>query len=189
MNYSLVCWPLLPLLLCITFEITVCTFPDDPIFVVKKAPGEELKNIVDILRKDYPEFYSLLEKSHSIEVIRNMNYVTILVPNWRAFRKMDSRTLRDIEQNPDALKRLVNGHIMQGRILSSQLQELNNIPTLNIPVYIQKQGGTFYINYIAANAPKIISLDIPAKNGIIHVIDRIIMPPTDRTISGYKNNK
>lgn len=187
MKYSLACWLAVSLLCTISCSM-LFSFPNDPVLVLKESSSKELKNVVDILREDFPEFYALLEKSHSIEVIRNMDYVTVLVPTWYAFRKMDSRTLQDIEQDPDSLKRFVNGHIMQGRILSSQLQGLSSIPTLNTPVYVQKQGETLFINSTAANSPRIVSLDIPAKNGVIHAISKVIIPQTDRIISGYKNN-
>jgi len=145
-------------------------------------------NVVTILARDFPQFYALLEKANMVNTIRDMAQVTIFAPVWYAFRKISPNTLNDIAQDINRVRKLVGMHIMQGRIASYQLGGISAFPTLNMPVYIQKDGSGSLFVTPSVTKSKIIALDIPAKNGVIHVVDSLIMPLNRRVARQNEKN-
>lgn len=154
----------------IAFDADVMHFPE----------SASNPNIVTILARDFPQFYALLEKADMVKTLRDMSPVTVFAPVWYAFRKISPNTLNDIAQDINRVRKLVGMHIMQGRIPAYQLGGISAFPTLTMPVYIQNDGsGSLFITPSITKS-KIISRDIPAKNGVIHVVDSLIFPVTSR---------
>ncbi len=148
--------------------------------IMRMPESASNQNIVTILARDFPEFYALLEKADMVKTLRDMSPVTVFVPVWYAFRKISPNTLNNIAQDINRVRKLVGMHIMLGRIPSYQLGGISAFPTLTMPVYIQKDGSGSLFVTPSITKSKIISRDIPAKNGVIHVVDSLIMPVTQR---------
>jgi transforming growth factor-beta-induced protein len=99
--------------------------------------------------------------------------LTVLAPTDAAFKKLPKSTLRAVQKNPKLLKRVLLYHVISGKAPSSTVVTLKSAKTLAGPsVRIRVTGSRVFVN----NA-RVTKVDIAASNGIIHVIDRVLIPP------------
>ena len=72
------------------------------------------------------------------------------------------------------LKRVLLYHVVKGKVTAAQVVKLRSAKTLAGPaVRIRVSGGTVYVN-----TAKVAKADVMASNGVIHVIDKVLIPPT-----------
>jgi transforming growth factor-beta-induced protein len=99
--------------------------------------------------------------------------VTLLAPTDAAFRKVPRATLRAVQRNPRLLRRVLLYHVVPGRVPSSTVVTLRSAKTLAGPaVKVRVAGRRVFVN----NA-RVTKVDVAASNGVIHVIDRVLIPP------------
>jgi transforming growth factor-beta-induced protein len=100
---------------------------------------------------------------------------TVFAPTDAAFAKIPEATLKDLlkPENKDKLIAILTYHVVPGRVFSEGALEAKSAKTVQgASVKISVKDGAAYID----NA-KIVTTDINAANGVIHVIDTVIMPP------------
>ena len=100
----------------------------------------------------------------------------VFAPTDDAFAKLPKGTIADLlkPENKDKLAAILTYHVIGGKVLSSDLKEGMEAPTVNgSSVKISLSGGA------KINEAKVISADIKTKNGVIHVIDTVILPPAN----------
>ncbi len=100
---------------------------------------------------------------------------TVFAPSDAAFAKIPEATLKDLlkPENKDKLVAILTYHVVPGRVFSEGALEAKSAKTVQgSSVKISVKDGAAYVD----NA-KIVTTDINAGNGVIHVIDTVIMPP------------
>ena len=86
---------------------------------------------------------------------------------------MPKATLNSLAKNPAALKRVLLYHVVAGKVTAAKVVKLKSAKTLAGPsVRIRVSGMTVRIN----NA-RVTTADVKASNGVVHVIDRVLIPP------------
>ncbi|MCU0718292.1 MAG: fasciclin domain-containing protein [Pirellula sp.] len=101
---------------------------------------------------------------------------TVFAPTDAAFAKIPEATLKDLlkPENKDKLVAILTYHVVPGRVFSEGALEAKSAKTVQgSSVKITVKDGAAYVE----NA-KIVTTDINAGNGVIHVIDTVIMPPS-----------
>ncbi|MGF1759396.1 fasciclin domain-containing protein, partial [Photobacterium sagamiensis] len=114
---------------------------------------------------------------------------TLLAPTDDAFAKLPAGTLADLlkPENKEQLQAVLKYHILIGAITSEEVSKLKLPETV--------QGGTVQIENgedgVTINGAKVIAGDINASNGVIHVIDTVLIPVTlsSLTVAGYKKGE
>ncbi len=103
---------------------------------------------------------------------------TVLAPTDDAFAKIDDKTLRSLlrKQNRDKLAAILKYHVIPGRVYADQALQARTASTL------QKANVDFAIRSgrLTVNDAVVLDNDIQASNGVIHVIDTVLMPPRPR---------
>jgi uncharacterized surface protein with fasciclin (FAS1) repeats len=100
---------------------------------------------------------------------------TVFAPTDEAFAKIPEATIKDLlkPENKDKLVAILTYHVVPGRVFSEGALEAKSAKTVQgSSVKISVKDGAAYVE----NA-KIIATDVNAANGVIHVIDTVIMPP------------
>ena len=100
---------------------------------------------------------------------------TVFAPTDAAFAKIPEATLKDLlkPENKDKLVAILTYHVVPGRVFSEGALEAKSAKTVQgSSVKISVKDGSAYVD----NA-KIVGTDVNAANGVIHVIDTVIMPP------------
>jgi uncharacterized surface protein with fasciclin (FAS1) repeats len=101
---------------------------------------------------------------------------TVFAPSDQAFAAIPEATREKLLQpkNRETLKQVISYHVVPGNLTANQLQA-GKVQTLdNNPVNIQVDKTA---NQVKVNDAKVIQPDIKASNGVVHVVDKVILPP------------
>ena len=106
---------------------------------------------------------------------------TLFAPTNDAFDKLPPGTLDDLllPANKKTLQEILLYHVVPGNIVSSELSSKSvSLPTLlnGQSITVEKAGKSIYINGHKRKGAKGIDVDIIASNGVIHVIDQVLLP-------------
>jgi uncharacterized surface protein with fasciclin (FAS1) repeats len=118
-------------------------------------------------------FTSLLKKANITQLLTVGNY-TIFAPDDAAFSKVDASTLARWQNNTTELSNVLWYHIVPKKLLSSNFTGSGTLATVNgysLPYSVN--GTTLKVDNATVTKP-----DINATNGVIHVIDSVMIPPT-----------
>jgi len=98
---------------------------------------------------------------------------TVFAPTNAAFAALPAATLNSLLANPAQLAQVLLFHVASGQVLSTQLTNGQNVTTLRTgarPLVINLTGGA------KVDAANIVAADVRAQNGVVHVIDAVLLP-------------
>jgi len=139
------------------------------------ARQNDEKNIVQTAQAagNFKTLTKLVVKAGLADTLSNSGPYTVFAPTDAAFKKVPKSTLKSLARHPAKLRSVLLYHVVAGRVPSSQVVMLKSAKTLNgKSVRIHTAGGKVFVN----NA-KVIKADINASNGVIHVVNRVLIPP------------
>jgi uncharacterized surface protein with fasciclin (FAS1) repeats len=102
----------------------------------------------------------------------------VFAPTDDAFAKLPAGTLNSLLANPDQLKAILLYHVLAGKVLSTAAIDVakSGTPTVvtvnGASITLSLKDGSLYIN-----DAKVVKADVLASNGVIHVIDTVLIPP------------
>jgi uncharacterized surface protein with fasciclin (FAS1) repeats len=132
------------------------------------------KNIVQtaLAAGQFTTLASLLTKAGLVDTLSTGGPFTVFAPTDAAFAKVPKATLDALAANPAQLKSVLLYHVVAGRVAAADVVKLTSAKTLEgRAVAIKTVDGSVYID----NA-KVITPDVMASNGVIHVIDSVLIP-------------
>jgi len=99
---------------------------------------------------------------------------TVFAPTDDAFKKLPNGTVATLLKDPEGkLKQILLYHVVSGNVMASDAMNLSYAKTVQGDnITITTKNGTLMVN-----GAKVIIADIKASNGVIHVIDSVILPP------------
>ena len=112
-----------------------------------------------------------------VETLKGEGPFTVLAPTDEAFAKLPAGTVESLlkPENKDKLVAILTYHVIAGKAMAADVVKLDgkNVKTVNGATAAVKvaNGG------VTINGAKVVKADIPATNGVIHVIDAVILPP------------
>ena len=106
------------------------------------------------------------------EVLTDNGPFTVFAPTNEAFSKIPEETLNGLLADPEALASVLTYHVVPGKVMAADVVTLTEATTLNGEVVkIDTTQG------VMINDAKVVATDIEAGNGVIHVIDTVLLPP------------
>jgi uncharacterized surface protein with fasciclin (FAS1) repeats len=116
---------------------------------------------------------SLVQQAGLADELSAKGQLTVFAPTNAAFAKVPKSTLDALAKDPAALKRVLLYHVVAGKVTAAKVVKLRSAKTLAGPaVKIRVTGKTVRIN-----SAKVTKADVLASNGVVHVIDRVLIPP------------
>jgi uncharacterized surface protein with fasciclin (FAS1) repeats len=115
-----------------------------------------------------------LQAAGLVETLKGEGPFTVFAPTDEAFAKLPAGTVEDLlkPENKDKLIAVLTYHVVAGKVKAKDVVTLTSAKTVQgSSVDIKVKGDTVYVD----NA-KVVKTDIKASNGIIHVIDSVILP-------------
>jgi uncharacterized surface protein with fasciclin (FAS1) repeats len=109
-----------------------------------------------------------------VETLKGEGPFTVFAPTDDAFAALPAGTVEDLlkPENKDKLVAVLTYHVVPGKVMSTDLTEGMTAATVNgANVTITLEGGA------KVNGANVTTADIAATNGVIHVIDAVILPP------------
>jgi transforming growth factor-beta-induced protein len=133
------------------------------------------KDIVDTAVADgrFKTLATALTTAGLIDTLKGKGPFTVFAPTDEAFAKLPAGTLNALLADKAKLTAVLTYHVVSGRVMAADVVKLTTANTVNgKPVTIKVDGGKVYIN-----DAQVIITDILTSNGVIHVIDKVILPP------------
>jgi len=109
-----------------------------------------------------------------VETLKGKGPFTVFAPTDAAFAKIPAAQLTALLADKAALTKVLTYHVVAGEVLAGQVVKLTEATTVEGgKVMIKVVGGKVMLN----GTTTVTATDIKAKNGVIHVIDTVLMPP------------
>jgi uncharacterized surface protein with fasciclin (FAS1) repeats len=139
----------------------------------------EAKDIVDTAAgaEGFSTLVAAVKAAGLVEVLKGEGPFTVFAPTDEAFKKLPKGTLESLlkPENKDQLVAILKYHVVAGNVKAADVVKLKSAKTvLGQEVKIKVEGDTVMVN----NA-KVVKTDIVCKNGVIHVIDTVILPKSE----------
>lgn len=138
------------------------------------ATTEAAATIGDIARSNPQEFSTLLAAAEAAgfgPALDDAGPITVFAPTNAAFSSVDAATLGLIVDDTDLLTPTIAHHVLEGAYTSAELADLGEVTTLAGETLLIEADGTVTVGGVTISA-----LDVDADNGVIHVIDGVLLP-------------
>ena len=109
-----------------------------------------------------------------VDALKGTGPFTVFAPTDEAFAKLPEGTVEALLKDKDKLAKILTYHVVNGSVTSKDVAKLNSAGTL--------QGAILRIDAskgVRVNDANVVTADLRASNGIIHVIDTVLLPPSD----------
>ena len=179
----------LPIVLVIALALGACAplAAEEPVVVPEvEEVVEEVKEvveevapqtIVDIAVADgrFMTLATALQAAGLVETLQGAGPFTVFAPTDEAFAKLPAGTIEALLADIPSLSEILLYHVVPGAVKAEQVVTLSSAETAaELPVAIKVVDGKVFVNQA-----EVIITDIEASNGIIHVIDSVLLPPAD----------
>jgi uncharacterized surface protein with fasciclin (FAS1) repeats len=139
-----------------------------------KTMYKETKSIVDIAVENgnFKTLVAAVQAAGLADTLDKDGPFTVFAPTDEAFAKLPAGTVEALLKDIPKLKGILLYHVVSGKVMAADAVKLSEAPTLNGQSFkIKVEGGKVMIDNALITAT-----DIMAENGIIHVIDNVILP-------------
>lgn len=152
-----------------------------PSMAVATAHAQVTDSIYDIAEDNLSTLTVALDAAELDDLLDDDNAgpYTVFAPIDDAFAEIDANTLAALllPENQADLTSILTYHVIDGSVMSTDLTDGMIVPTLNgASVEINIDGDT-----VMVNGAQVVTPDIEASNGVIHLIDAVLMPPADES--------
>lgn len=135
------------------------------------------KDIVDtaVANGSFKTLAAALKAAGLVETLKGAGPFTVFAPTDAAFAKLPAGTVETLlkPENKEKLRQVLTYHVVAGKVGSSEVTRMTSAKAVSgDAVTIAAKGGSVMIN----NA-RVVTADVAASNGVIHVIDTVLMPP------------
>ncbi|HET9978320.1 MAG TPA: fasciclin domain-containing protein [Burkholderiaceae bacterium] len=114
----------------------------------------------------------LIREAGLADTLRASGPFTVFAPSDDAFKAVPAATMQELARNPQRLKDLLAFHVLRGRMASGEISN-GNAKTLHGGNVALSRAGAF----VTVEDALVTQADLPASNGVVHVIDRVLLPP------------
>jgi uncharacterized surface protein with fasciclin (FAS1) repeats len=134
------------------------------------------KTVVEVAvgGKDFKTLVAAVKAAGLAETLSGDGPFTVFAPTDKAFAKLPKETLADLlkPENKDKLVAILTYHVVPGKVMAKDVVKLSEAKTVQgSKVKIATKDGSVMID-----KAKVAKADINCKNGVIHVIDTVILP-------------
>jgi uncharacterized surface protein with fasciclin (FAS1) repeats len=133
-----------------------------------------MRNLVETAQQagSFSTLVKAVQAAGLVDVLSGEGPFTICAPTDEAFAKLPAGTIESLMKNREQLASVLKYHVVAGRHPSSEVAQMKSVTTL--------QGGTIPVskrgNDVMVGDARVIKADIEASNGIIHVLDKVLIP-------------
>ena len=133
----------------------------------------EQKDIVEtaIGANQFTTLVAALEAADLVGALQGDGPFTVFAPTDAAFAKLPAGTVEALLKDKEKLSAILTYHVVSGKVMAADVAGLSSAPTL-----LGKSVAIDTSNGVRINDSNVISADIVASNGVIHVIDTVLIP-------------
>jgi uncharacterized surface protein with fasciclin (FAS1) repeats len=144
------------------------------------ATAGEKKDIVDtaVSAGTFNTLVAAVKAAGLVDALKAEGPLTVFAPTDEAFAKLPEGTVESLlkPENKDKLVDILTYHVVSGKVMAETAVTLDKATALNKKdIALSVKSEALYLNGKA----KVVKADIETSNGVIHVIDTVILPPSD----------
>jgi uncharacterized surface protein with fasciclin (FAS1) repeats len=145
--------------------------------MVSPARAQQTKDIVDtaIAAGSFKTLAKALAAADLVGTLKGPGPFTVFAPTDEAFAKLPAGTLDNLlkPENKATLVRVLTYHVVPSKVMAADVVKINSANAVSGDVlHIKVADGN-----VTVDEARVVKTDIAASNGVIHVIDRVLLPP------------
>ena len=134
------------------------------------------KTVVEnaVANDDFKTLVAAVKAANLVKTLSGDGPFTVFAPTNKAFAKLPKGTVEDLlkPENKKKLAAILTYHVVAGKVMAKDVVKLKEAKTVQgSKVKISVKDGV-----VSIDGAKVVKADIPCKNGVIHVIDTVILP-------------
>jgi uncharacterized surface protein with fasciclin (FAS1) repeats len=139
-------------------------------------------NIVEVATAagDFTTLVAAVEAAGLVDTLSGPGPFTVFAPTDDAFEELPAGAIDELLADPSgALTDILTYHVVAGEVMAADVAGLDGqqVETVNGATFtVNVDGDTVTLTDAAGNTVNVVTTDIPASNGVIHVIDGVLMP-------------
>ncbi len=140
-----------------------------------RADHHQGKDIVDtaVAAGSFNTLATALKAAGLVETLKGKGPFTVFAPTDDAFRKLPAGTLEKLLADKAQLTKVLTYHVVAGKVLAVDVVKLKEAKTVEgSSVKISVKDGK-----VKVDGANVVKTDVGASNGVIHVLDAVILPP------------
>jgi uncharacterized surface protein with fasciclin (FAS1) repeats len=145
---------------------------------------QQFRDVLETVRSigGFTSLLGAIETAGLSNTFKTRGALTFFAPNDEAFRNLPTGTLEGLLKDLPRLQGILNYHVVDRKITMDELWNMSaegktpNLTTLQGSPIVLKSHQNFLMKREYVNDSKIVRSDIEASNGVIHVIDRVLIP-------------
>jgi uncharacterized surface protein with fasciclin (FAS1) repeats len=114
----------------------------------------------------------LLNEAGLADTLRGAGPYTVFAPTDEAFKAVPQKTLDELAANKDMLRAVLTYHVIEGKVTAAEVKTGPAKTVQGASVALSKAG-----TFLTVEDAVVQTADVPATNGVVHLIDRVLMPP------------
>ncbi len=142
-----------------------------------EAMAEEMTEdtIVDVaIAGEFNTLVAAVQAAGLVETLQGEGPFTVFAPTDEAFAALPEGTLESLLEDPEALAEILTYHVVSGEVLAADVVGLDAATSVQgSDISIEVVDGGVVLN----GSSNVVATDVKASNGVVHVIDAVILPP------------
>jgi len=135
-----------------------------------------MKNIVQVAVEagSFNTVVAAVKAAGLAETLQGPGPFTVFAPTDAAFAKLPAGTLESLLADKEQLASILSYHVVSGKVMAADLVKSNGATPATVngqPLDIVVRGGKVYVNGV-----NVVTADVQASNGVVHVIDAVLLP-------------
>ena len=114
----------------------------------------------------------LIGEAGLADTLRGAGPYTVFAPTDEAFKAVPAKTLESLAKDKEQLKAVLMYHVVPGKVVAADIKAGKTKTAQGADVVVSKAGG-----FVTVEEALVTQADVPASNGVVHVIDRVLIPP------------
>jgi uncharacterized surface protein with fasciclin (FAS1) repeats len=147
------------------------------LFMAARSTGDETakKNIVEtaVAAGNFKTLVAAVQAADLVDTLKGKGPFTVFAPTDAAFAKVPREKLDGLLKDKEALTAVLTYHVVPGKVMAADVVKLDSAKTVQgQAINITARNGK-----VTVNGANVVKTDIVCENGVIHVIDAVILPP------------
>ncbi len=141
------------------------------------ASTNKPSDLADTLGKK-PELSTLnglVTKAGLTDTLKAAGPLTVFAPTNDAFKAVPAKTMDDLAKNPDQLKSVLTYHVIAGKVMAADVKNSKVKTVQGATIEVSKAG-----DMVTVENALVTQADVEATNGVIHVVDTVLLPPAPK---------
>jgi uncharacterized surface protein with fasciclin (FAS1) repeats len=137
------------------------------------TPAPAPVSVADTIARD-PQLSTLnglVQKAGLADTLKGAGPFTVFAPNNDAFKSVSAKTMDELGRDPAKLKSVLTYHVVPGKLAAAQVKP-GNLKTVQGKNVAMSRAGDF----VTVEDAMVQKADIMATNGVVHTVDRVLMP-------------